>query len=877
MKYSNMSDYSELNPNLWLQKILSKNSSESESFSTTGNPLYTYQVTQVEYESLKQILQTFIGDFDLLKRNQTLCALFVLYCSEWWRRCFHGGAWSWAALLSEIEMDESQANKPHLYEACEKGLLFWKRKVLSSNAGRREFLGTFAAEGGIPINQLNSPNNWIERVLKTALNDYLRFGTDISQIIEQRFEVVNVPATFKDVNSSLKETLGSIVEAVYRLNIQYKLAEQVNPESYLNGIEPAWREQFPIPLDSEQGRLLLESLIKNASKTISKQKEQKSVFRLNRIARVIDNELRFEASVETPTKLVLDFNLTQQIKSFATNNPIVIDIEVLLPNQQRQIIARGRLTSSIEDESFEYQLQQLKRLTIKENHIAMGAFGLFLRLRNQERIAYPLDSASELDFSEPMLFESSFANGEELSHGQGLKLLGFAESLNVKEERVLLFIPNSSKSFDTSETQFYFPKFELKLGKIVEFSGQLSVITDANYRFKTKHSGSAYQFELNGRFIDYAKNPSLIFKGMPQVMQVNTETGLKSSIHSKSIKIRVRPYGEKASWQVPDTELVGQYEIAVFGEQNQVLFKRRIGVVPKNFSVTLNSGKEVSQGQVAISGLEGFFAFDDSVKVVKQIQTSDKNTIDLQSVEPAPNETFETFASLPNRVKPLEFTFPFPALGSRLFDPNGEMLSSSVPSLLLNQLHGYRLKVFRSQQREVSVLFRLKDTALHSARQDFEIEKRYRFGDLRTQFISFNLIDWEEEIQNLLNHGESIDAHVVIEVSMNHERLCRLEIKNYLLELERDNERQFVLLKDASLNDFELLSLEAFRLDAPEQNSVQLIQRNDNGIFYPMWDVSPLYKKDADWLIQTKQSRIHLRPILWSTHQPYEEIDQDDL
>lgn len=868
-KELNMSVFSELNPTIWLTNLLSRKNCER--VSPTGEPLYSYQVTQDEYESLKQILQTFGKNFDLLKRNQTLCALFVMYCAEWWRRSFQGGAWSWSALLAEIEVDELEVNKPTIYEVCEKGLFFWKRKVLSSNAGRREFLGTFAAEGGLPINQLNAPNNWIERVLKTALKEYLRFGTDISQIIEQRFKVVNVPATFKDANSSLKETLAGIVEVVYQLNIEYKLAEQTHPESYLNDVEPNWRDQFPIPLDSEQGRLLLEALIKNASQTISKRGEQNAVFRLNRVARIVDGELMFEASVEILSKLLLDSNLTNQVKSFADNNPIAIDIEVHLPNQQKQVIARGRLTSNVDDEVFEYQLQSIGKLSIKESLIATSAFGLFLRLRNQERVPYPLDSASELDFSEPMIFESTLANREELGHRQCLKLLGFAESLSVKEESALLFVPNCSQPLDTSETQFYFPKFDLKLGKLVEFSGQLSVKTDAHYRFKTKHSGSAYQFELNGQYVEYAKNPSVIFKGFPQVFQINTETGFRTSIHSNGLKVRVRPYGENAPWQIQSADIKGQYEIAVFDQDNSILFKRRIGILPKNADITLMPGEDVSHGQVTISGIVGDFALDSSVFVVKQVQNLDGRSVDFRSEKSIPNENFELFLKLLNRSKSLVFCLPFPSLGARLFSPEGDALSSPVHTLFLDQLHGYRLKVFRTQQREISITFQLKDVE-----QDFEIERRFRFGDNKTRLMTFNLLDWDDEIRKLLKHGESIDAHVVIEMSMNHQRLCKLVVRNYLNELESDNDGQLLLLKGASLQDFESLDLEAFRLDAPEQKSVKLTQRIENGVLYPMWDTSPLYKKDADWMIQTQETDVHLRPILCSTHQYVEGFDTPD-
>ena len=182
-----MSDFLELNPSFWLKNVLSKKSPGADNPSPTGEPLYSYQIKQFEYENLKSILQIYSVNLNLLKRNTILRALFVIYCSEWWRRSFQGGSWSWSALLNEISMSEAEQNKLLLYEIAESGLTFWRRTVLRSSNGRREFLGTFATEGGLPINQLNSPNNWIERVLKSALENYLKYGSDLNQIIETRF------------------------------------------------------------------------------------------------------------------------------------------------------------------------------------------------------------------------------------------------------------------------------------------------------------------------------------------------------------------------------------------------------------------------------------------------------------------------------------------------------------------------------------------------------------------------------------------------------------------------------------------------------------------------------------------------------------------
>ena len=867
-----MFDYANLNPKLFLENILQSKFPEAEHYAPTGEPLYSYQISQSDYECLKEILQTFVHDLSLLKRNANLRALFVLYCAEWWRRSFQGGAWSWSDLLAEIGMTEAEENKPLLYEMSESGLSFWRRKVLRSRAGRREFLGTFAAEGGLPINQLNSPNNWIERVLKSALENYLKYGSDLDQIIETRFEVVNVPSTFRDEKSSLKDTFVKIIEAVYGLNIEHKLSEQSDPVSFLQDVNPNWREQFPIPLDSDQGNLLLGSLIKNASTTLSRQQSKRSVFRLNRIARVVDQVLKFEASVDIPDTLSLDHEMTQTIKSFESNNPVAIDIELLLPNQNRQVIARGRLRTDTQNtDTFTYQLQPLKSLSFKDSEIAMGSFSLFIRLRNQTRLDYPLESSSELDFSEPMLFENFLEEKELLTENIGFQLLVCGESYRHKADRALLFCPESAE-IDKSKSKFFFSRCLLNKGELIEFSGEISLKTDVLYQFKTGHKDSSYQYELVGHQVEFAKHPSVMFKGLPRIFRYHVESGSRTPL-SNDTKLRVRPIGENSPWQTPASGLSGYYELGIFGSDQEVLLKRKIGLLPREFELSLVPKNNDMHGLITVYGINAQPFLGSNIQLLKTEQDGSEMTLSIQAATETgvPDEMFELELRLPHREKGLMFSYPFPALGARLFDPNGKVISGSNHTLMAHNLYGHRLKVFRSNQREISVLFQLRDLALNGLNQDYIIERRYRFSDQKQRMMEFNLLDWEDDIRSLLINGVSIDARVTIEVNMNHQRLCQLEVCKYLAELERDNDQQSVLLKNASLKDFDALELETFQLDAPEEKPLLLEQRNENGVLYPMWSVSTLYKKEAAWMIQAKDIEVHLRPILWSTIPVFEE------
>lgn len=81
---------------MWLNNFLCKRDLKKPN----GSPLYTYQVSDSEFNELKIYLQSAV-QYD--KENYILPALFCLYCSEWYRR-FYKGEWSWEPILKSLNI-----------------------------------------------------------------------------------------------------------------------------------------------------------------------------------------------------------------------------------------------------------------------------------------------------------------------------------------------------------------------------------------------------------------------------------------------------------------------------------------------------------------------------------------------------------------------------------------------------------------------------------------------------------------------------------------------------------------------------------------------------------------------------------------------------
>ena len=69
-----------------------------------GRMLYAYQMNRSEYNDLQNKLKICCQNYSLaeLLKNKYFSRCFVLYASEWWKREYQGGVWSWDPIFSSI-------------------------------------------------------------------------------------------------------------------------------------------------------------------------------------------------------------------------------------------------------------------------------------------------------------------------------------------------------------------------------------------------------------------------------------------------------------------------------------------------------------------------------------------------------------------------------------------------------------------------------------------------------------------------------------------------------------------------------------------------------------------------------------------------------
>lgn len=132
-----------------------------------GRALFRYRCTDEEFESLRVELDRALqGRLVHAPEGALLC----LYVAERWRRAFGGGAWRWPELLRgsrALLLPDNDRNA-----LVDKGLGLWGRNV-HRNARGNDYIGTLAAEGGLPLQVLTGRDHSKVQTFLTTLVDEL--------------------------------------------------------------------------------------------------------------------------------------------------------------------------------------------------------------------------------------------------------------------------------------------------------------------------------------------------------------------------------------------------------------------------------------------------------------------------------------------------------------------------------------------------------------------------------------------------------------------------------------------------------------------------------------------------------------------------------
>jgi hypothetical protein len=256
-------------------------------------------------------------------------ALFVLYSAEWWRRNYDGTGFSWDPILNTIGAPADGWNQAQRSGCVIRGFQEWKLRL--SDAHGLRFLGSIAFQGGLPMQLLGTARGNIGRVLSRVLQLASSGTTDAKEIQEWVRSLANyLPNTYRQTEVFV--LLTEVVVTVLRLK---ELANLTNSEGALAKLDqavPNWRDSFPLPVEDEQAKGLIEQLIRDVAGRVVRNVQHISV------------ERRLEQVLPDQWSLRSDIVLPEYLEATALGNLFAIDPQNLTRTPTLRLLRGGKAT-----------------------------------------------------------------------------------------------------------------------------------------------------------------------------------------------------------------------------------------------------------------------------------------------------------------------------------------------------------------------------------------------------------------------------------------------------------------------------------------------------------------------------------------------------
>lgn len=835
-----------MKPSAWVNALLDRHDLPTPD----GRPLYQYRVTDEEFEALSQSLKL-SAFFGVQNAGNILLwdAALVFYGAEWWRR-YYQGHWGWEGIFESLGMDYRELSTQQRNALVIQGLQRWRREVKVINGSRR-MLGTVATEGGLPLNQLRESGGWLERVMKTVLQRHLSRGFAIGRLLEGFREYIPQSFQCDEALNILEDMLATVVA----LRSEYQLAEQQEPVAWLDRQRPHWRDDFPLPINDEVGLSLLTGLIQTAS-SAREQPANSTPFEM--VRQLTSPELPMAALIaemDVPQFLDPDaFELTsaQRQRLLQANSIELVCVDGL---GQARPWSRGIRTVLNQRPMFRLMGNKLRW----QGEQAEQECRVFVRTQGQEVAELAVLGGSKLNRSEPWLFRWQ----DNQCH-----LAGTA-SHAIKDTEGLVYIP-SLLAIHPEQDATITPMAPFAEGRLYRLQGTTLVTTaEERYRLSTGKRDSLDWYQLTGNRYPYASVPYEIYIGYPKVKRVNALTGSSSATGLSGARPVAKPIGQTVAWQPLERVPPGCYEVRVQDADDNILMRKRIGILDGSLSITLLPDRQkVNHGLIKLDGLKGVEISVDREGGV-QLKTAvdgDGIALDVTALGAMPPRCINARVLFKHHQLDMMLQLPFPCGGALLFNPQDEVQSPGQ-ALFLFQLWGYRVRLFSGHEvSQATVTLSLQDPSNPSVGKELYLTWPLVLSASGSEFA---INDWRDDINDLLRVSTSLDAAVKITFELNRQTVLTLMVKQYDSELTPDKVTGRLCLNGAAIayhttEELSQLTLFPMLLTQPEQNEGALPPFTSEQVVFGEWLFMPEKRCPGPWLIYpSPDADIHVRPLLW--------------
>ncbi len=726
-----------ITPAQWLRGFLEKRELDVVS----RDPLFTYQTTKEEYQSLKSVVSNFRPKITVsVSNHKDWSACFVLWCAEWYRREYQtGDGWSWHSIWQELNYELGASE---LSSIVPLGLeSFWYRPIRTYTE-RRNFLGSVFIEGGLPFKLISSRENKFGDLIRKVLRNYYQvdlLGIKLNDLIARYLDYL--PSVFSEDESI--ELISSIVRNLMSLAGKIDTDDENNqPSEQLDKIIPEWRTQFPIPLDDETGKGLLNNWLQGASSANSSIKKYQSKLSCKHYLELEDLSIYSEVSLPKTLNFSfgksevnsskLDLSLLEGVNKRATFGSVFAQFEmsrtIVKPRKKGGRLPRNNVYTPLFIDISEAGVSK-EKLQVEDSSIPLGEVPIGF-VKEDGKYLYIGQSSfstkhSKIYVSVPLEHKVDILNGY------------------VEKDSV---ISNNSLELD-----WYLVSGDVRFN-----------CTDCHYRIRTNaSSNTSGMLEIDGDELQWETKPARIYQGVPRVKPIDGDT---ESTYGLTTLLDNRPVNTLSEY-----EKYGQHTFSVKNNQNDTLFRRKIAVLPSDFNVSFCSTDK--SAEIIISTRHSINA-QLEVEDSKIARTKNGNarvfTIQPNDIPPA---KVKLIVQANLERDPVEIILPYPAHGIYGYDSEGQSLPRE---LTVNQLLGSELYLYSNKNRneEFKVEIALRPLVTNSPYFTYSI-----FVGEKPQ--SINLYSFKERILELFSLSDDLRAEVQISVTSSSNLKRMYIVKRY--------------------------------------------------------------------------------------------------
>lgn len=804
----------------WIDSFLNKRGRTAP----TGLPLYSYATTDNELQVLISALA--VSPEERLSPIYGIywAAGYCLFVSEKYRR-HYDASWSWQAFDSELEVSLQPTEHRDLVK---RGMDFWDRPIRYRAHGA-DYLGTLFAEGGLPWTLLQSEGHGFGRAIKAGLKRYhdcKRDGYELSQVIREYEQYF--PKSFQ--NDEKYQLLARVAETLMLLAEQYGLSEHDDPAGYLNSHYPQWRDEFPLPLEEENGYSLVNEWLKDAGVRLEERKRAEELARHYTCEHLIDGDIDF-ARLLAEVRLAPSLKLPLNGRKLSTTR-----IELALYEGEQMVLklgaAYGRLEGDVLSVTLPTEVVKCRRQSPEKLLLLVCSCA-------GERLDTKVIQSSEVDWNQlPAVFVERDGN---------IQLIGTA-SVQSQSSEILLRIPSIMRLDDIEPIAT-----DRQAGSWFRIN-QRTVISDrgSSYVIDPGNSVSAERIELQGALTPYDTLPISTWLGWPRCLLTNTQG---ESRHPAAYRIGSQVIRRGATFPV-----TGSFSVEVLGDDHQVLARRKLGILPQDFSVSAMPATSQLPARLLIKSVQALCVQVKNDSLVADVSNeAGFLSVGLLLRGQKPEQVLLEVSDPRGNADGVILRLPYPEEGVQLFEPEGQQFTDSY--LTLNRVLGMTM-VLTPPPGKIQTFHVL----LELPGEGGGVKKQYTY-EVKNTSVQISLFSLYDDMLALLSCSSDQDAVVRCRVETSRV-LKQFYIRRYDAGIRFTNEfRQYFELWDQNsqplTHHVEGTVVKATQVHTPEAEPIAIEPQSFNGITTGIFALPDRLQKDGPWLLYPERAAsIVFRPMI---------------